>query len=314
MNALRSIYIIELMIVNASSKIFNKVSVNQKPLQEPFATTSIDRFEERCFSMCSLNSKCFAFLVDEQNPSSLKCLLYDIPFNFMTLVPHAIDSVLYSIVQSFRDCLDWYDAGARETGVYPIRVKEDATKEVRCNMDIEGGGWLVLQHRFDGNVNFHRNWSEYKNGFGSVGNEFWLGNDLIHYFTNEYKQEMLFKGVRFNGKYGISRHFEFHVKDESDLYRIGLSPVVGTPCFINEMAFSTYDRDNDGGGKNCAAEGGGGRGGFWFSYCGGCTINAPYFPVESVPQRKGLMWFSLMGNKKSLKSTELMIRRRIHVT
>ena len=45
--------------------------------------------------------------------------------------------------------------------------------------------WIVLMHRIDGSLDFYRNWTEYRNGFGEIGRgEFWLGNEKVHRLTN----------------------------------------------------------------------------------------------------------------------------------
>lgn len=36
----------------------------------------------------------------------------------------------------------------------------------------------MIQRRMDGSVNFYRGWNEYKNGFGSIDSEFWIGTSF----------------------------------------------------------------------------------------------------------------------------------------
>ena len=54
-----------------------------------------------------------------------------------------------------------------------------------CDGATAGGGWLVVQRRQDGSVDFNRGWVDYEDGFGSLTGEFWYGLRPLHCLTNQ---------------------------------------------------------------------------------------------------------------------------------
>ena len=71
-----------------------------------------------------------------------------------------------------------------ESGVYTIIVGGQFLKQVWCDMDTDGGGWTVFLKRLDGSVDFYRDRAAYKEGFGDVNGEHWLGLDALHMLTS----------------------------------------------------------------------------------------------------------------------------------
>lgn len=54
------------------------------------------------------------------------------------------------------------------TGIYQIQTLK-GLRQVLCDQATNGGGWTVIQQRFDGGERFwDRKWNEYKNGFGQI--------------------------------------------------------------------------------------------------------------------------------------------------
>ena len=97
-----------------------------------------------------------------------------------------------------RDCMQLRVSGFRKDGVYFIRQGSFA-KKVFCDMTTEGGGWIVMQKRFDGSVDFNRDWNNYRDGFGDVNaGEYWLGNEFVHQYTkaNPADQDKEFQARR----------------------------------------------------------------------------------------------------------------------
>lgn len=66
------------------------------------------------------------------------------------------------------------------SGPYMLSVKYSTSFSVYCEQKLHSGGWIVIQNRFDGSVDFYRNWTDYKNGFGNQSGEFWLGLEKIY--------------------------------------------------------------------------------------------------------------------------------------
>lgn len=89
------------------------------------------------------------------------------------------------------DCTSLHSINCGLTsGLYRIKLLFLGHVSVFCDMETDGGGWTVFQKRQDGSVNFYRPWIEYKNGFGNLRSEFWLGNEKLHHLLSQGRYEM----------------------------------------------------------------------------------------------------------------------------
>ncbi|KFB48610.1 AGAP012000-PA-like protein [Anopheles sinensis] len=103
--------------------------------------------------------------------------------------------------------------------LYKFIGKEDID-EYHFDEEMQGS-WIVFQRRFDGSVDFHRNWTEYRNGFGDpVGGEFWLGLEKLYAITQQCGTELLVLGEDHGGRKLYGHWSVFRIANEAESYKI----------------------------------------------------------------------------------------------
>lgn len=91
-----------------------------------------------------------------------------------------------------------------------------------CEISQDDGNWIVIQNRFDGSINFFRNWNEYKDGFGNLAGEFWMGLEKIYELTSTKLHELLIVMELFNGVTKTARYSAFGISGESGGYALSI--------------------------------------------------------------------------------------------
>ncbi|XP_050014753.1 fibrinogen alpha chain [Alexandromys fortis] len=232
-----------------------------------------------------------------------------------------------------RDCddaLQTHPSGA-QSGIFSVKLPGSSKiLSVYCDQETSLGGWLLIQQRMDGSLNFNRTWQDYKTGFGSLNDkgegEFWLGNDYLHFLT--LRASVL--RVELEDWAGKQAYAEYHfrVGSEAEGYALQVSSYQGTagdallegsveegPEYTSHsgMRFSTFDRDSDQWEENCAEVYGGG---WWYNSCQAANLNGIYYPGGTYDPRNnspyeienGVVWIPFRGADYSLKAVRMKIR------
>ena len=174
----------------------------------------------------------------------------------------------------------------KESGVYVIpNICRDDHLEVEayCDTINGGGGWLVVQRRQDGSVDFNRTWVEYEDGFGELSGEFWYGLRALHCLTGQGGWEMRMDVKLVDGTKLFFQYEQFGVASAKDKYKVTVGGFQGTTTdpmvWHNEMNFTTKDSDNDRWHKNCAIDNSHytkPTGGWWYNACHSINFNHYY--------------------------------------
>ncbi|KAK6166310.1 hypothetical protein SNE40_023037 [Patella caerulea] len=149
-------------------------------------------------------------------------------------------------------------------------------------------GTTVIQRRQVGNVNFNRNWTDYKNGFGDMTNgDFWLGLQKVYELLNNAldtgRYNLINTAILDNATTIRSSILGFSIEDESLNYQLRLTSVeinenntLGD-CYtpLKNQPFSTPDNDQTS--SSCASMF---HSGWWFNntICSDCNPNGFFTP------------------------------------
>ena len=180
--------------------------------------------------------------------------------------------------------------------------------EVYC--DMSRGGWIVIQRRQNGEVDFYRDWVDYKDGFGSLTGEFWLGNDKIHILTNSVTSKLRIDLKNGEGVKKYAEYLSFSIDNESNKYRSSISGYKGNAgdslSYHNNYNFTTKDSDNDNSSyRNCSEEF---KGAWWYNACHYSNLNGFYYNGSHNSFADGIEWKTWTGYHYSLPFTEMKIK------
>ncbi|XP_053686627.1 microfibril-associated glycoprotein 4-like [Sabethes cyaneus] len=196
----------------------------------------------------------------------------------------------------------------KTTGKYLLQpFTEDEPFVAYCEQTKFGGGWLVIQRRYDGSEDFLRNWTDYKYGFGEVDKEFWIGLELLYKLTSSKTYQLLVELEDFKENYKYAKFSEFEIGSEAEKYvlkKVGTySGTAGDSLTYHKgMKFSTVDSDNDASSNNCAEKY---TGAWWHNDCHYSNLNGKFMNADDS---KSISWYNINNSYQGLKYARMLIR------
>ncbi|XP_020953998.1 tenascin-X isoform X13 [Sus scrofa] len=208
-----------------------------------------------------------------------------------------------------RDCGEEMQNGvstSRTTTIF-LNGNRERPLNVFCDMETDGGGWLVFQRRMDGKTDFWRDWEDYAHGFGNISGEFWLGNEALHSLTKagDYSLRV---DLRAGEEAVFAQYESFQVDSAAEHYRLHLEGYHGTAgdsmSYHSGSVFSARDRDPNNLLISCAVSY---RGAWWYRNCHYANLNGLY---GSTVDHQGVSWYYWKGFEFSVPFTEMKLRPR----
>ncbi|XP_035826363.1 fibrinogen-like protein 1 isoform X2 [Aplysia californica] len=166
-------------------------------------------------------------------------------------------------------------------------------------------GWIVIQRRPVGGLDFRRKWEDYRNGFGYPPDNFWFGLEKVHRLTRLGRYQLRIDMTYKNKDY-FAMYDSFSLSEGENNYKLHVSGFSGNVgdhlAYNNGQEFTTPDRDNDQHRHNCATLH---SGGWWYNRCTWANLNGEWASTEAA---KNLEWYSLTGSRGSVSFSMMKIR------
>lgn len=212
-------------------------------------------------------------------------------------------------------CKKLFEAGYKTSGVYTIYPPTAYAEglPVYCDMELDGGGWIVLQRRLDGSVDFYQDWAHYQSGFGDLSGEFWLGNEQMVSLTSDDSYgswDLRVDLTDFDGSTAFAKYGDFRLLGAKYTLSLGVydsSSTAGDALnYHRNRPFSTKDNDNDSfGGGSCAQHR---DGGWWFGYCLNSHLNGEFYLDGSFRHNDGIIWHQWHDSWNPVKTSSMKMR------
>lgn len=212
------------------------------------------------------------------------------------------------------------DEGHTKSGRYLINPNDGKGEfHVFCDMNLQDGGWTVIQRRVDATVSFDRDRKEYNVGFGEMDDgNFWLGLEKIKRITDSSTHELYIGLESFetgSSQLAYARYESFSLGTDALDYELSISSYVGSSTAPDSLLihdgekFSTPDEDNDGSTDHCASDY---SSGWWYHDCHSSHLNGIYYATGAHPTPvvvyDGIIWSAWLGQSKSMKTVVMAVR------
>ncbi|XP_069114199.1 ficolin-1-like [Argopecten irradians] len=197
------------------------------------------------------------------------------------------------------------------SGLYNITTAGGDHIQVYNDMETPSGPWIVIQRRTIGDVDFYREWADYKMGFGDLHGDFWIGNDNLNLLTTTPRILRVELEAE-DGEKGYAEYSNFTVANEGQKYKLFVGGFSGNLSFDamenhHDQRFSTYDQDNDRAHIHCAVQR---HGGWWYKWCYRANLNGRYMRGDGADLSTSMNWWYFPNGVQltPLSKSKMMIR------